>query len=93
MGYLFTGNKLDDARLNALIALQRRSFIPDAVELSRLTPPPSRPPSPAAEQPESGETNFNPWTISQSDLTPAASFDYPTVPASATPTVDKGMEL
>ncbi|KIM67431.1 hypothetical protein SCLCIDRAFT_20948 [Scleroderma citrinum Foug A] len=92
-GYLFTRNKLDDACLNVLIALQQRSFIPDAVEPSWLTPSPSRPPSPAAEQPESGKTNFDPWTISQSDLTPAASFDYPTVPASATPTVDKGMEL
>ena len=91
MGYLLTGSKLDDTHLNALIALQRRSFIPDAIEPLWLTPPPSWLPSPAAEQPESDETNFNPWTISPLDLTSAVPFDSLTVPVSATPTVDKGM--
>ncbi|KAL4062239.1 hypothetical protein V8B97DRAFT_2026896 [Scleroderma yunnanense] len=75
-GYLLTGDKLDDACLKALIALQQPT-------------PPSQPPSPAAEQSESGETN-DPWTISPLDLMQVVPFDPPIMPPTATPTVDKG---
>ncbi|KAL4072422.1 hypothetical protein V8B97DRAFT_1917201 [Scleroderma yunnanense] len=92
MGYLLAGDKLDDAHLKALIALQQRCFIPDAIELRQPTPPPSQPPSPAAEQSESGKTN-NPWTISPLDLMPVAPFDPPIMPPTATPIVDKDFHV
>ncbi|KAL4065288.1 hypothetical protein J3A83DRAFT_4190674 [Scleroderma citrinum] len=73
------------------IDIMTRCFIPDAIELRQPTPP-SQPPSPAAEQSESGETN-DPWTISPLDLMRVVPFDPPIMPPTATPTVDKDFHV
>ena len=88
MGYLLNGDRLDAGCLNALIVLQRRSFVPEPAVPRQQTPPPSQPLSPVAGEPDSGEVTESPWTISASDFSPPSLLDPPTI---AQPAMDKGM--
>ena len=83
VGYLLPGQKLDDAWLEALIALQRSFFIPDPVVPKQQTPTPSPPqPPPSIPGKPTVDTNNDPWSISAEDLTP-------TLPQSLQPIMDK----
>ncbi|KIM67506.1 hypothetical protein SCLCIDRAFT_21036 [Scleroderma citrinum Foug A] len=87
-GYLLNGDKLDDVRLHALMALQRRSFVQEPVAPRQQTPPPTpRPSSLTADQPNLDETTDDPWVISASDLSSASPFP---PPSTTPPAVNKG---
>ncbi|KIM55528.1 hypothetical protein SCLCIDRAFT_30313 [Scleroderma citrinum Foug A] len=87
MGYLLNGDKLDAGHLNALIALQQRSFVPEPAVPRQQTPPPSRPLSPVAGELDSGKATKSPWTISTSDFSPPSLLDPPAI---AQPAMDQG---